>query len=40
MNFAGGEYHRRTYRLEEAESAHREINKHHLGKLAFKLWSS
>jgi NADPH:quinone reductase-like Zn-dependent oxidoreductase len=30
----------RTYRLEEAASAHREIGQHHLGKLAFKVRSS
>jgi len=27
----------RTYRLEEADTAHRELGKHHIGKLAFKL---
>ena len=26
----------RVYRLEDAEVAHREIEKHHLGKLAFR----
>jgi NADPH2:quinone reductase len=30
----------RVYRLEDAASAHREIDKHHLGKLAFKLRAS
>ena len=27
----------RVYRLEEAASAHREIGRHHLGKLAFEM---
>ena len=27
----------RTYRLEDAETAHREIERHHLGKLAFRV---
>jgi NADPH:quinone reductase-like Zn-dependent oxidoreductase len=27
----------RVYRLEDAETAHREIEKHHLGKLAFRV---
>jgi NADPH:quinone reductase len=30
----------RVYRLEEAETAHREISKHHLGKLAFRVHGS
>jgi NADPH:quinone reductase-like Zn-dependent oxidoreductase len=30
----------RTYRLEDAAKAHRELGKHHLGKLAFKVRAS
>jgi NADPH:quinone reductase len=30
----------RVYRLEEAETAHREIGRHHLGKLAFRVQGS
>jgi NADPH:quinone reductase len=30
----------RVYRLEEAASAHRDIEKHHLGKLAFEMRAS
>ena len=30
----------RVYRLEDAAAAHREIEKHHLGKLAFRVHSS
>jgi NADPH:quinone reductase-like Zn-dependent oxidoreductase len=30
----------RVYRLEEAASAHRQVGKHHLGKLAFEIRAS